>query len=424
MIPDSVSFNHHNCSLMLVLGLLPLLACVGPESERCPSGRYCPEGFRCAAYQDECIWTNCGDGIVQDTEMCDDGNIADGDGCKADCSSDERCGNGLKDVHIGEVCDDGNTSSGDGCSADCRSGEGCGNGIVDRNKEEVCDDGNIIDGDDCTNQCLPAACGDGIQKTTQPRAEDCDPGSDGQTASCDCDCTRPVCGDRIVNPLAGEQCDPGKAGLDSQQCNRDCTISLCGDGYHNGQAGEICDDGNTDECGRCNAMCSEVQVFKKATGKIIAAAASVVGDAELFIVNDGLQSVVFEFDKNGDHTSTHVRINIKDLWASGVAVAIARAINAHESLQVVAEVDEEVPRVVNLRHERAGVYGNHDIVETVSTSDFRVQGLSGGRGYFCPEGTGCAMDADCAPELECKPETPELPARQGRCVPRSPLSDG
>src|SRR5512143_399955 len=39
------------------------------------------------------------------------------------------CGDRL--VEIGEVCDDGNTSAADGCSADCSSTEVCGNDIVD-----------------------------------------------------------------------------------------------------------------------------------------------------------------------------------------------------------------------------------------------------------------------------------------------------
>ena len=58
----------------------------------------------------------CGDGILEGSEACDDGNVTDGDGCRADCSI-EICGDGILD--LGEACDDGNTTSGDGCSADC-----------------------------------------------------------------------------------------------------------------------------------------------------------------------------------------------------------------------------------------------------------------------------------------------------------------
>ncbi|KYF92694.1 hypothetical protein BE20_11120 [Sorangium cellulosum] len=74
---------------------------------------------------------SCGNEILEDGEVCDDGNTNDGDGCSADCKSNERCGNGVVDAVRGEVCDDGNERGGDGCSADCRSNERCGNGIVD-----------------------------------------------------------------------------------------------------------------------------------------------------------------------------------------------------------------------------------------------------------------------------------------------------
>src|SRR5215813_7920316 len=73
----------------------------------------------------------CGDGKIDPGEVCDDGNNADGDGCSADCMSDETCGNGIIDKDRGETCDDGNGKSGDGCSANCQSNELCGNGIVD-----------------------------------------------------------------------------------------------------------------------------------------------------------------------------------------------------------------------------------------------------------------------------------------------------
>jgi cysteine-rich repeat protein len=41
-----------------------------------------------------------------------------GDGCSADCRSDETCGNGVLDA--GEACDDGNALAGDGCDTACQ----------------------------------------------------------------------------------------------------------------------------------------------------------------------------------------------------------------------------------------------------------------------------------------------------------------
>ncbi|MCZ7685760.1 MAG: DUF4215 domain-containing protein [Sandaracinaceae bacterium] len=76
--------------------------------------------------------SGCGDGFLDRTsEACDDGNTTDGDGCSADCSSDETCGNGIRDEVTGELCDDGNTADGDTCRSDCLSDYRCGNGIVD-----------------------------------------------------------------------------------------------------------------------------------------------------------------------------------------------------------------------------------------------------------------------------------------------------
>ena len=43
-----------------------------------------------------------------------------GDGCSADCKSDETCGNGVIDAVTGEACDDGNVAGGDGCDAGCQ----------------------------------------------------------------------------------------------------------------------------------------------------------------------------------------------------------------------------------------------------------------------------------------------------------------
>ena len=188
------------------------------RSDPCKTGIICPSGTQCAAVQAVCITNDCGDGIVQTTgeaattatsstataaratasrarsaatasstragELCDDGNTIGGDGCSADCTSVEICGNGIKDVS--EVCDDGNTDRaamaarrtasrprsaataswtatvkrdvrrrqherGDSCNSDCRSGPGCGNGIVDPGEE--CDDGNTDNNDDCLNIC-------------------------------------------------------------------------------------------------------------------------------------------------------------------------------------------------------------------------------------------------------------------------------
>ena len=62
-------------------------------------------------------FTECGDGALgQPDEVCDDGNLVDGDGCDSNCTA-TACGNGV--ATAGEECDDANTTPGDGCEPDC-----------------------------------------------------------------------------------------------------------------------------------------------------------------------------------------------------------------------------------------------------------------------------------------------------------------
>ncbi|MBL9101455.1 MAG: DUF4215 domain-containing protein [Myxococcales bacterium] len=117
----------------------------------------------------------CGDGDVEGTEECDDGNQEPGDGCEDNCTVTAVCGDGA--VQAGEVCDDGNTMDGDECSADCQVAtppQVCGDGTVQ--DPEVCDDGNDIDGDGCESDCTetPALCGNMV---IDP-GEQCDDGND------------------------------------------------------------------------------------------------------------------------------------------------------------------------------------------------------------------------------------------------------
>jgi cysteine-rich repeat protein len=67
-----------------------------------------------------------------------------------------ECGNGVLDV--GEECDDGNSAADDACLPSCRWNV-CGDGFVRKNVEE-CDDGNRVGGDQCNENCLRCASGD------------------------------------------------------------------------------------------------------------------------------------------------------------------------------------------------------------------------------------------------------------------------
>ncbi len=77
--------------------------------------------------------------------------------CPTDYMSDVAvagpdCGNGVTDP--GETCDDGNNTLGDGCSATCQIenlGSVCQNGITE--PPEECDDGNLNENDGCKSSC-------------------------------------------------------------------------------------------------------------------------------------------------------------------------------------------------------------------------------------------------------------------------------
>lgn len=238
-------------------------SCFGTETTLCEqSGLRCRPDQVCAANQPVCIeGGGCGDNHIDEKkgEICDDGNIIDGDGCSHDCKSMEICENGITDIAVGEECDDGNRVDGDGCNSSCKS-EKCGDKVVDAN--EQCDTGG--DSPTCNHNCTTARCGDGYPNLAA--GENCDSG--GMITS-DCNahtCKVPRCGDSYYDRLNGEQCDTGG---DSQACNgngnaisrgspsTDCQIPRCGDHYINivftppgAMLPETCDTGpdDTTEC--------------------------------------------------------------------------------------------------------------------------------------------------------------------------------
>jgi large repetitive protein len=141
----------------------------------------------------------CGNGRLDMSEACDDGNLRDGDGCSSRCTvvpgtggmpggtdgggaaglggaggsagaggaagaggmagaggiapdgGFPRCGNRV--VESPEECDDGNTTNGDGCENSClrTRDAGCANLQLDPGEE--CDDGNLANNDGCESSC-------------------------------------------------------------------------------------------------------------------------------------------------------------------------------------------------------------------------------------------------------------------------------
>lgn len=154
-------------------GAALVTGCLQPQSSRCGE-LYCPEGSVCSPAHDRCVspaaLSACSG--ASDGDPCTMAG-APGGQCRAGVCTPVVCGDGI--VAGDEVCDDGNTISGDGCSADCRSDESCGNGIVDSAAGEDCDNGPgnaDVPNAACRSNCKRQRCGDGI--VDDKAAEDCD----------------------------------------------------------------------------------------------------------------------------------------------------------------------------------------------------------------------------------------------------------
>lgn len=130
-------------------------------SELCDDGENNGAGY--GFCQTDCSpGPRCGDGEVNGDEVCDNGvnlsgyqSASEENPCAPGCVLPSYCGDGRLDGAFGEQCDDGEENTGEygGCNADCTIGPRCGDGIV--NGEELCDDGNASNRDSCDVSCKP-----------------------------------------------------------------------------------------------------------------------------------------------------------------------------------------------------------------------------------------------------------------------------
>jgi predicted outer membrane repeat protein len=217
---------------------------------------------------DSGVLATCGNGEIENGEVCDDGFTDACGTCNADCTgegSGATCGDAERCPEL-EACDDGFSDACGTCNADC-TGEGSGGGACGDGAHcpefEACDDG-FTDAcgtcnADCTGEGSGSACGDGVRC---PELEACDDGFSDACGTCNADCTGAgsgsgACGDGTHCPEF-EACDDGFTDA-CGTCNADCTGegsgSACGDGVHCPEF-EACDDDYTDACGTCNADCT------------------------------------------------------------------------------------------------------------------------------------------------------------------------
>jgi cysteine-rich repeat protein len=103
----------------------------------------------------QCVPPDCGDGVTDPGEDCDDSG--ESMTCDDDCSA-VLCGDGNVNQAAGEDCDTAGDSA--SCDSDCTVAQ-CGDGTLNPAASEQCDDGNTTVGDGCDAVCrneLPGSC--------------------------------------------------------------------------------------------------------------------------------------------------------------------------------------------------------------------------------------------------------------------------
>ncbi|MBU0766295.1 DUF4215 domain-containing protein, partial [Patescibacteria group bacterium] len=225
----------------------------------------------CACIDANEFFTSCGNRRIDPGEECEPPGT---NYCDVRCNLivfpeddprlmvEEECGDGIRD--FSEECDDGNIISGDGCSSLCfleptiiASSVFCGDGKIDMNEE--CDDGNQRDLDGCSAMCFLefGFCGDGILQ--RALGEQCEPvlhkSSLPYGCTVDCRYDSEFCGDGKIDP--GEQCDEGQKNSNQfgSLCRTNCSSARCGDSILDPYEG--CDDGNLLAGDGCNNACQE-----------------------------------------------------------------------------------------------------------------------------------------------------------------------
>ena len=192
---------------------------------------FCPQGSNVSIEDNSvCEPQTCGNGVIEASEMCDDGNTVNGDGCTDSCyDTDWSCSS---DLFYDVTCDCG-------CGI---SDPRCADASVAACEEVHCGSNEVVvEGDN--GRCLSL---DGWT---------CDPSYLGSNDGCDCGCgiLDPDCADGLVTSCQNSACPAGATPASYQNW----TCHTCGDGFL--EPSEMCDDGNRYEHDHCSNSCQDLR---------------------------------------------------------------------------------------------------------------------------------------------------------------------
>ncbi len=219
----------------------------------------------------------CGDGRVEDTEVCDDDNEDNGDGCSSACTVEPgwSCVPGTP-PSTASSCSDDDECAGVGDGHDCDGNAACAN--VDGSYTCTCDTGYLGDGHTDPGG---TGCTDADECAGDNGGDDCNEanGSCNNTAgSFECLCDTGYLGDGHTSPggtscVDADECAGDNGGDDCNEANGSCNNTaggfecLCDTGYlgdgHTSPGGTSCVDADEcagdnggDDCNEANGSCN------------------------------------------------------------------------------------------------------------------------------------------------------------------------
>lgn len=240
----------------------------------CSKGVVAKDGTSCGTAKicksSKCVDTVCGDGIVDGTEECDDGNTTNGDGCDNNCKFSCLSTDKTRDCTPKDVCQ--------------------GKGTCDDTKHVCSTPTPLADGTSCGTGLV---CKGGV-------------------------CTGALCGNGKIDP--GEECDPP----DGVTCDATChkiVAAVCGNSKR--ETGEQCDDGNTTNLDGCSAKCQFEQDHRANSVQMIYDTSicthNALGGAMGSSAQSQIKTALDNGVKNGSTTLSFEFLSLTDLTGTSAA---------------------------------------------------------------------------------------------------------